>query len=47
MEKALKLLKVLRAEDVEFGATEKDLKIFDEAIAELEEAMKPKSCGLC
>ena len=46
--KALNLLVELREVDYrEFGASKEDLKVYDEAIAELEEAMKPKSCDGC
>ena len=46
--KALYLLEELRDNDRQvFGATEDDLKVYDEAIAELEEAMKPKTCEWC
>ena len=43
MEKALKLLKILR-DDYIHGELDKDI---NEAIAELEEAMKPKTCDEC
>lgn len=43
MEKALKLLKILR-DDYIHGELDKDI---NEAIIELEEAMKPKTCILC
>ena len=43
MEKALKLLKILR-DDYIHGELDKDVK---EAINELEEAMKPKTCEGC
>ena len=41
--KALKLLKILR-DDYIHGELDKDI---NEAIAELEEAMKPKTCDGC
>ena len=43
MEKALKLLKILR-DDYIHGELDKDI---NEAIAELQEAMKPKTCDGC
>ena len=43
MEKALKLLKILR-DDYIHGELDKDI---NEAINELEEAMKPKTCNEC
>ena len=43
MGKALKLLKILR-DDYIHGELDKDI---NEAINELEEAMKPKTCELC
>ena len=43
MEKALKLLKILR-DDYIHGELDKDI---NEAINELEEAMKPKTCISC
>ena len=43
MEKALKLLKILR-DDYIHGELDKDI---NEAINELEEAMKPKTCEGC
>lgn len=43
MEKALKLLKILR-DDYIHGELDKDI---NEAIIELEEAMKPKTCISC
>ena len=43
MEKALKLLKILR-DDYIHGELDKDI---NEAIAELQEAMKPKTCEGC
>ena len=43
MEKALKLLKILR-DDYIHGELDKDI---NEAISELEEAMKPKTCEGC
>ena len=43
MEKALKLLKILR-DDYIHGELDKDI---NEAIRELEEAMKPKTCYGC
>lgn len=46
--KALNLLVELREVDYrEFGASKEDLKVYDEAIEELEEAMKPKTCEGC
>ena len=41
--KALKLLKILR-DDYIHGELDKDI---NEAIREIEEAMKPKTCSLC
>jgi hypothetical protein len=43
MEKALKLLKILR-DDYIHGELDKDI---NEAISELEEAIKPKTCDWC
>ena len=46
--KALNLLVELREVDYrEFGASKEDLKVYDEAIAELEALQQPKSCGGC
>lgn len=46
--KALNLLVELREVDYrEFGASKEDLKVYDEAIEELEKAMKPKTCDGC
>ena len=45
--KALFLLIELRENDYKLGASKDDLKVYDEAIAELEEALKPKSCSAC
>ena len=44
--KALLLLKSLRKDDVSFGATKEDLKVFDEAIEELERLLRG-SCQGC
>jgi len=46
--KALNLLVELREVDYrEFGASKEDLKVYDEAIVELEALQQPKSCDDC